>query len=248
MKNLSANAAVDVVVVGTGAGGAPIIARLAAAGLSVVALEAGRWWKDPASDFATDEVDAAKLYWNEERLSGGETPTAFGANNSGTGVGGSTLHWGAFVPRGDPRDFKLQSEFAVGRDWPLGYHDLKHYYQQVEEFLGVSGPTFYPWDPDRTYPLGPVPLNAPAEAMQRGCEHLGIRTSPAPVAALSRDYSRPEYGLRKACVHRGYWRNRNASAVAAYRARQRKRSGGSQFYGPRRNPGLGHLSRRDAPQ
>ena len=94
MKQYRTDDVVDVVVIGTGAGGAPVLARLAGAGLSVVALEAGRWWKDPASDFATDEIAAAKLYWLGERLSGGETPTAFGANNSGTGVGGSTLHWG----------------------------------------------------------------------------------------------------------------------------------------------------------
>lgn len=87
---------VDAVVIGTGAGGAPILARLARAGLSVVALEAGRNW-DP-TDHTPDEVDASGIYWMEERLSGGNDPEAFGGNNSGTGVGGSTLHWGAFCP------------------------------------------------------------------------------------------------------------------------------------------------------
>ncbi len=204
MKQYGTNDVVDVVVIGTGAGGAPVLARLAAAGLSVVALEAGRWWKDPSVDFATDEIAAAKLYWLGERLSAGDTPTAFGPNNSGTGVGGSTLHWGAYVPRPDPRDLKIQSEFGVGQDWPLSYADLKPYYEEVERFIGVSGPADYLWEPGRSYPLAPVPLNAPAQAMQLGCERIGIRTSPAPVAALSRDYSRPEYGQRHACVNRGY--------------------------------------------
>lgn len=203
-KTYSVNDEVDVVVIGTGAGGAPVLAKLAAAGLSAVALEAGPWWSNPSTDFATDEVDAAKLYWLRERLSAGETPTAFGSNNSGTGVGGSTLHWGAFVPRADPRDLRIQSEFGVGEDWPLIYSDLKPYYEEVERFLGVSGPKSYPWDAERSYPLGPIPLNAPAEAMQKGCERIGVRTSAAPVAALSQDYSQPEYGHRNACVNRGY--------------------------------------------
>jgi choline dehydrogenase-like flavoprotein len=203
-KSYSENEEVDVVVVGTGAGGAPAMARLAVAGLSVVALEAGSWWKSPATDFATDEVAASKLYWLGERLSAGETPTAFGANNSGTGVGGSTLHWGAYVPRADPRDLKIRSEFGVGEDWPFDYAELKPYYEEVERFIGVSGPASYPWDAERRYPLGPVPLNAPAEAMQKGCERIGIMTSSAPVAALSRDYSQPQYGERHACVNRGY--------------------------------------------
>lgn len=190
---------VDVVVIGTGAGGAPVLAELARAGRSVVALEAGRWWKDPAQDFATDEIDAAKLYWLGERLSAGETPTAFGANNSGTGVGGSTLHWGAFVPRADPRDLRMRSEFGSGCDWPLDYQELKPFYEEVERFLGVSGPAMYPWDVERRYPLRPVPLNAPAEVMSRGFRAIGLRTSEAPVAALSSDA-----GDRKACVNRGY--------------------------------------------
>ena len=116
---------------GRGAGGAPVLARLAAAGLSVVALEAGRWWNDPSADFATDEIAAAKLYWLGERLSAGDTPTAFGSNNSGTGVGGSTLHWGAYVPRADLRDLKIRTEFGVGEDWPLTYAELKPYYEEV---------------------------------------------------------------------------------------------------------------------
>ena len=204
MKQYRTDDVVDVVVIGTGAGGAPVLARLAGAGLSVVALEAGQWWKDPASDFATDEIAAAKLYWLGERLSGGETPTAFGSNNSGTGVGGSTLHWGAYVPRADARDLKVRTEFGVGEDWPLSYAAMKPYYEEVERFLGVSGPDEYIWEPGRKYPLGPVPLNAPAQAMQLGCERIGVRTSAAPVAALSRDDSQPEYGDRHACVNRGY--------------------------------------------
>ncbi|VXD00234.1 hypothetical protein [Sphingomonas sp. 8AM] len=90
------NDVVDAVVIGTGAGGAPLLARLAEAGLAVVALEAGRAFRP--DEHVADEL-AADIYWMEERLSGGDDPTAFGANNSGMGVGGSTLHWGAFCPR-----------------------------------------------------------------------------------------------------------------------------------------------------
>ena len=209
MRRYAPDEVVDAVVIGTGAGGAPLLARLAAAGLKVVALEAGRNWM-PGEQFATDEIDAAKLYWMGERLSAGDTPTTFGANNSGTGVGGSTLHWGAYVPRADPRDLTIRTEFGVGTDWPLAYGDLLPHYEELERFLGVSGPTSYPWEPSRSYPLPPVPLNAPAEAMQRGCAAIGVRTSEAPVAALSHDYAiagsatEPGYALRHACVNRGY--------------------------------------------
>ena len=196
---------VDAVVVGTGAGGAPLLARLAAAGLRVVALEAGRRW-DPACDFATDERAQADLFWADERLSAGGDPLAFGNNNSGTGVGGSTLHYTAYTPRVQPDDLRLRTEFGVGADWPLAYADLEPYYDEVEQFLGVSGPSPYPWGPARRrpYPLAPLPLNGAAQLMQRACASLGIRTSPAANAALSAPYFRDGVGWRAACTNRGF--------------------------------------------
>jgi choline dehydrogenase-like flavoprotein len=83
-------------------------------------------------------------------------PQSFGANNSGMGLGGSTLHWGAFCPRPDPRDFRLRSLQGVGQDWPLRYEELVPYYREIEAFIGVSGPSPYPWDPRRAYRLPPV--------------------------------------------------------------------------------------------
>ena len=204
MRRYAETEEVDAVVVGTGAGGAPILAKLAAAGLRVVALEAGEWFESPADDFATDEVSAAKIYWLDERLSAGETPVVFGANNSGMGVGGSMLHWGAFVPRAFPGDLRLFSDFGESADWPLQLDELTPFYEEVESFLGVSGPSLYPWDAARRYPTGPVPVNAPGQLMQRGFRALGLRASEAPIAALSTAYSRPEYGDRPACVNRGF--------------------------------------------
>ena len=205
MTRFSNNDAVDAVVIGTGAGGATVLARLAQAGLSVVALEAGRWW-NPLEEYATDESAQAGLYWLDERLSGGQNPTAFGMNNSGCGVGGSTLHFGAYTPRAQPRDLRLKSEFGVGEDWPFDYAELQSYYSQVEHFLGISGPAKYPWaaEPERGYPLPPPPLNSPAQLMQRGCKQLGITTAPAPVATLSQPYSQPEYGTRPSCINCGF--------------------------------------------
>ena len=194
---------VDVVVIGTGAGGAPVMAELAEAGLLVVAIEAGRWW-DPAKDYAADEVQMSELYWNSERISAGETPTAFGGNNSGTGVGGSMLHWGAFVPRADERDLKLKTDSGMGADFPMTYADLVPFYEEVERFLGVSGPADYPWDKSRRYPLGPVPLNAPAIKMRDGYAAIGVRTSEAPIAAVSANFAQAQYGERPPCVGCGF--------------------------------------------
>jgi choline dehydrogenase-like flavoprotein len=202
-KTFSLEQVVDVVVIGTGAGGAPVMATLAEAGLSVVALEAGRWW-DPGAEYAADETQMNQLYWLGERLSAGKTPTAFGGNNSGTGVGGSMLHWGAYVPRADERDLKLRTDSGEGVDFPLDYADLKPFYEEVEGFLGVSGPTPYPWDATRSYPLAPVAQNAPGLMMQKGMAVLGVTTAPAPIAAVSQTFAQPGYGDRPPCVGCGF--------------------------------------------
>ena len=205
MRHYSTTETVDAIIIGTGAGGAPLMAKLAKAGLKVVALEAGNYW-NPAADFATDEKEQNKLFWNYERLSAGENPISFGKNNSGIGVGGSTLHYTAYTPRPLPDDFQLHSDFGVGEDWPLNYEDLEPYYDELENTLGVSGPASYPWGAARKapYPLPPLALNTAAQLMERGCKPLNIKTSPAANAALSAAYYQEHIGWRNACTNRGF--------------------------------------------
>ena len=205
MQSYAKNEVIDAVVIGTGAGGAPLLSRLAKAGLKVVALEAGKHW-NPSEDFATDELSQSKLFWTDERLSAGSDPVHFGNNNSGKGVGGSTLHYTAYVPRPHPDDFKLYSEFGVGMNWPISYEDLEFYFDEIEKFIGVSGPATYPWrvNNETSYPLPPLPLNGAAQLMKRGCDALEIRTSPAANAALSKRYYQENIGWRNACTNRGY--------------------------------------------
>ncbi|MCQ8279452.1 GMC family oxidoreductase [Acetobacteraceae bacterium KSS8] len=214
MRRFAPNETVDVVVVGTGAGAGPLLARFAAAGLSIVALEAGRF-RNP-KNFTPDELGSPDLYWMGERLSAGETPEAFGSNNSGIGVGGSTLHWGAFTPRPDPREFRLRSETGQGEDWPLSVAELLPFIERVERDIGVSGPSHYPWDAGRSYAMPPVALNAPAQKMQRGCAALGIVTANAPAAVLTRARSGRSNCRNCGACHQGCRNDAKASTANTY--------------------------------
>ncbi|MBC7423153.1 MAG: GMC family oxidoreductase, partial [Ferruginibacter sp.] len=77
MQKYSDTDIVDAVIIGTGAGGSPILARLSKAGLHCVAVEAGPFF-NPSADFATDEKEQEKIFWQFERLSAGKNPLAFG--------------------------------------------------------------------------------------------------------------------------------------------------------------------------
>jgi choline dehydrogenase-like flavoprotein len=190
---------VDVVVVGTGAGGAPLLATLARKGLRVVALEAGP--NTEPGDHTPDEVEApADINWMDERISGGGAPTAFGPNNSGTGVGGSTLHWGAFTPRPNEHDIHLRTDSGEGEDWPIEHADLVRYIEQAEHDVGVAGPAHYPWDPERRYLMGPPARNASSDMMIRGAAEVGITATDAPVGLTTVDRMQEHHGLRQACV------------------------------------------------
>lgn len=219
MKTYALDDSVDVVVVGTGAGGAPLLARLAERGLRVVALEAGPN-HDPA-DSTPDEIDATTINWMSSRFSGGDAPTAFGPNNSGFGVGGGTVHWGAFTPRPDARDLRLRSETGLGADWPVDHAELTRYVAEVEEYIGVSGPAHYPWDPERTYLYGPTPRNAAADIMAVGASALGIRATDAPAAIITRDRDQPHHGRRHATtnvgsIHQGERHGAKATTANTY--------------------------------
>ena len=114
---------VDFVVVGTGAGGGPVIAGLAEAGFSVVGFDAGPYFR-PLEDFASDETEQNKLYWTDERVVDGANPMVMGGKNSGKAVGGSTVHFAMVSLRFRPEWFKSRSKLGYGVDWPLDWREM----------------------------------------------------------------------------------------------------------------------------
>ncbi len=198
MRQYPDDEVVDFAIVGTGAGGGTLACKLSEYGFSVVAFDAGPYWR-PLEDFASDEHEQAKLYWTDERIVDGENPIQMGSNNSGKSVGGSTVHFAMVSLRFRPEWFKARSKLGYGADWPLDWREMWNYYTEVEDTLKISGPVNYPWGPKRRrYPYRPHELNAAALVLAEGAEALGIGWSPTPLATVSapRGHSPP-------CVYRG---------------------------------------------
>jgi choline dehydrogenase-like flavoprotein len=189
---------VDFAIVGTGAGGGTLACRLAEQGFSVVALDAGPYWR-PLEDFASDERHQSKLYWTDERIVDGENPLTLGANNSGKAVGGSTVHFAMVSLRFRPEWFKARSKLGYGADWPIDWREMWRYYREVEQALKISGPVTYPWGPKRpAYPYRPHEMNAAALVLAKGAEAMGIKWTPTPLATVS-----APRGLAHPCAYRG---------------------------------------------
>jgi choline dehydrogenase-like flavoprotein len=198
MREYALDEPVDFAIVGTGAGGGTLACRLAEHGFSVVAFDAGPYWR-PLEDFASDEHHQEKLYWTDERLVDGANPLQLGANNCGKSVGGSTVHFAMVSLRFRPEWFKARSLLGYGADWPLDWREMWQYYAEVENALKIAGPVRYPWGPRRPrYPYRPHELNAAALALAESAEALGVGWSPTPLATLS-----APRGRAHPCVYRG---------------------------------------------
>ncbi|MBW4092297.1 MAG: GMC family oxidoreductase [Proteobacteria bacterium] len=192
---------VDFAIVGTGAGGGTLAARLSELGFSVVAFDAGPYFR-PLEDFASDETEQNKLYWLDHRVCDGENPIKMGGNNSGKAVGGSTVHFAMVSLRFRPEWFRSRSALGYGVDWPIDWRDMWRYYAQAERAIGVSGPVTYPWGPHRPrYPYRAHEMNSAAKLLARGCEALGYRWTETPLATVS-----APRGKSPPCVYRGFCR------------------------------------------
>lgn len=199
MREYKPSDEVDFCIIGTGAGGGVLTQRLAKFGFSVVTLEAGPW-HDSEDDMVSDEAGSAPLYWNDLRITGGGNPLELGANNSGRGVGGSTIHYAGFCPRFHPSDFHVHSLDGVATDWPLNYEEIEPYYEVMEREYPVSGPAQYPWGKPHGYPYAPLQTGTAGQQLVEGCSRLGIPVVAGGPVAIPAGRT----GKRPHCIMRGF--------------------------------------------
>jgi choline dehydrogenase-like flavoprotein len=168
----------DVIIVGSGAGGGMATYQLANAGLKVALIEAGDYY-DPAAD---DQRTQLRYPWESPRRGASTRRRPFGDYNSCIGgwdldgepytqkgdtdfmwwrgrmLGGRTNHWGRIALRFGPLDFKRKDIDGLGDNWPIGYEDIKPYYDKVDKLVGVFGSNEgLPNDPDGFFLPAPKP-------------------------------------------------------------------------------------------
>ena len=196
----------DILVIGSGAGGAPLASVLSRAGFHVLVLEKGPRYE--RTEYQHDEILMGKEFGffvprieDEPHVAvidgGGPHRTSIGW--TACCVGGGTAHMGACLYRLHPVDFEMVSLFgqhAQDADWPYKYGDLEPYYCRAEKEIGVSGAAgANPFEGYRSspYPMGPLPTHELAHVLDEVCKRMGLHTFPTPRAVNSRQYGdRPE--------------------------------------------------------
>lgn len=206
----------DVVIVGSGAGGGMAAYTLANAGAKVCLLEAGGYY-DPADP---KYITQLKFPYESPRRGAG-TLRAFGDFDAAWGgweiegepysavkgtqfhwfrsrmLGGRTNHWGRISLRFGPDDFRRYSLTGIGTDWPIGYDDLKPYYDRVDKLIGVFGSKEnLPNEPDG-YFLPPPKPRLHELMLQKAATGIGIPVIPSRLSILTK----PVNNERGACFY-----------------------------------------------
>ena len=197
----------DAVIVGSGAGGGMAAYVLAHAGLKVCLIEAGPMYdpkidsnqlKNPwesvrrgASTRFRPFGDFDGCYWGWEV--DGEPYTQTGKQNTipwewwrARMVGGRTNHWGRISLRFGPKDFKRKSIDGLGDDWPIGYDDVKPYYDKIDRLLGVFGTNEgLPNDPDGIF-LPPPKPRLHELMIKKAAASVGVPVIPSRLSILTK--------------------------------------------------------------
>jgi choline dehydrogenase-like flavoprotein len=193
----------DVAIIGSGAGGGMAAYMLTRAGARVAVIEAGPAWYS--------SEDSAMLTWSyQSPRRGASTPDKpFGEFDGCIGgwevegepfttapgtrfswwrarmLGGRTNHWGRISLRFGPDDFRRRSIDGLGDDWPIGYDDVKPYYDEVDRLIGIFGSNEgLPNDPDGIFQPAPRP-RCYELLIKDACDRLGITCIPARLSILT---------------------------------------------------------------
>ena len=172
--------AVDVVIVGAGAAGSQLAAKLAHGGKRVVVLEAGPPWQ--LRDMFSSQIWARRLKWSSGFVSTTGTAPVPVTFNLGGGLGGSAIHHYANWYRLHPEDFKEQTLFGQNLDWPITYDELRPFYDEVQTEIGISGDTQAETTrpPAAPYPMPPLKSLGQANVISQGFANLGMGSFPHP--------------------------------------------------------------------
>ncbi len=146
----------DVIVIGSGAGGATLAQRLAPTGKSILILERGEHLPREAENWSPKSVFIQHRYRTDERWYDKHGHPFHPTTHFW--VGGNTTFYGAALMRLRKGDFEeTQHAGGISPAWPIRLSDLAPYYDEAEKLWQVHGargddPTENGDEPPYAYP------------------------------------------------------------------------------------------------
>jgi choline dehydrogenase-like flavoprotein len=173
----------DVVVIGSGPGGATVAARLAESGKRVLLLERGDYLRRERENWDSEAVFGKARYGAQETFYDRDgTPFRPGLHYF---VGGNSKVYGAALFRLRPQDFgEIVHHGGLSPAWPIGYDELEPYYVRAEHLFWVHGkhgedPFAGASSQDYRYP--PVAHEPRIQELSDGLEKLGLHPFHLPI-------------------------------------------------------------------
>ncbi len=183
----------DIVIIGSGAGGASLAQSLADTGARILILERGDYLQRGPNNWNSNYVFVQRGYRTTERWYD-KDGRAFHPNTH-YWVGGNTTFYGAALFRLRPGDFEEQQHLGgISPAWPVKYAELAPYYLAAEKLWYVHGkrnvdPSEPGGEPDYFYPaLRHDPAIASLEAHFKA---IGWHPSALPVGVMRDDDNPP---------------------------------------------------------
>jgi choline dehydrogenase-like flavoprotein len=176
----------DVIIIGTGAGGATLAWRLAPSGKRVLLIERGNFLPREQDNWDSQAVFVENKYQAKEPWLDGNGRTFFPGIHYY--VGGNTKFYGSALFRLRKEDFgELRHYGGISPAWPVGYDEFEPYYTEAERLYHVHGlrgsdPTEPPASAGYAYP--PVSHEPRIERLSQDLARLGYHPFPLPVGIL----------------------------------------------------------------
>ncbi|HEX5313859.1 MAG TPA: GMC family oxidoreductase [Gammaproteobacteria bacterium] len=181
-----ADAHYDLIVVGSGPGGAALAQRLAPTGKRILMLERGDYLARSLDNYSPHKVFIENVYQSDETWYD-QHGTAFHPGLHYY-VGGNSKMYGAALFRLRERDFEeLQHAGGVSPEWPLKYDVFEPYYAEAERLFHVHGAAGEdPTEPRRggPFPYPPVSHEPRMQALADTFTRHGLHPFHMPLGIL----------------------------------------------------------------
>jgi choline dehydrogenase-like flavoprotein len=191
----------DLIIVGTGAGGGTLAAKLAPTGKKILILERGDFMPLEEQNRSNVDIFKRERYHAPEQWydSAGE-PFSPQMNYA---IGGNTKIYGAVLTRLRERDFEaVNHQSGSSPEWGVKYADFEPYYTEAEQLYQVHGQgSADPTEPHHSqdYPFPSISHDPQIETIVEALTQQSLHPAPLPLG-LTRQTNDPTNDSEVSCI------------------------------------------------